>query len=68
MKDKKYVYVLSKEIYDLLIAQGNKPISSIGSDGNKVYIFENTKALRLDFTDKTVLNKLRFSNQLKMQF
>lgn len=64
----KYVYVSDKELCDTLIEKGIKPISVIGSEEQRVWVFENSDSFNFALSDGTVSQRLRFSNQLKMQF
>lgn len=62
---KKYIYVLDKEIAERLQAEGNRPLSVIGSNTDTVWVFENTGCFKFSKDDS---QKVHYSDTLRMCF
>ncbi len=63
--DKKYLYVLDKQIAETLIKDGLKPLSITGQGTATIWVFENLK--NYSFT-KEQSQKIHYSNTLRMCF
>lgn len=62
---KKYLYVLDKKIAETLIAEGNKPLTKVGTGTETIWVFENTGCFNFS---KDASQKILYSDTLRMCF
>lgn len=63
--DKKYLYVLDREIAESLIKDGLKLLTTVGTGTATVWVFENSKNYVFS---KDASQKIHYSNTLRMCF
>ena len=63
---KKYIYVLDREIANTLIAEGNRPLTKVGSGTATIWVFENTGYF--NFSKEDASQKIYYSDTLRMCF
>ena len=65
----KYINVIDKELYDILLSKGYKLLNSTNSNNIKMWTFEYAPHLfNLNFEDKEVSKKCFLSDTFKMTF